>query len=156
MTARKIVIIGYGNQLRSDDGVGIWVAQALQSMELEQVKSLAVHQLTPELADILANVDLAIFIDACLTTHSTQVELELITPNSDHIITTHTGNPPALLTFTQAVYGCSPRSWWVKIPAVNVDFGHKFSAVAQAGCAIALEKISTLLKFTYAKFTTEN
>ena len=144
-TARKIVAIGYGNQLRSDDGVGIWVAEALQSMGLEELKTIAVHQLTPELGDILANVDLAIFIDACLTTHSTQVEVELITPNSDQIITTHIGNPPALLTLTQAVYGCSPRSWWVKIPGVNFDFGHKFSAFAQAGCAIALEKISTVL-----------
>ena len=47
-----ILIIGYGNSLRGDDGAGLLLAEGLeeawQARQVE-VERLAVHQLTPEL-----------------------------------------------------------------------------------------------------------
>ena len=62
---KTILVIGYGNDLRSDDAVGQKVANAIAAWKLPQVTSLCVHQLTPELASFLATAELAIFIDAC-------------------------------------------------------------------------------------------
>jgi hydrogenase maturation protease len=60
----QVVVIGYGNTLRSDDGAGQQVATLVEDWQLPQVRSLAVHQLTPELAAELATAQMVIFVDA--------------------------------------------------------------------------------------------
>ncbi len=48
---RKALIIGYGNVLRSDDGIGWHVAERLAAdARFDDVTILQRHQLTPELA----------------------------------------------------------------------------------------------------------
>ena len=47
------MVIGYGNTLRSDDGVGPLVAEAVHELVLPDVQTLAAGLLTPELADLL-------------------------------------------------------------------------------------------------------
>lgn len=61
MTSVKSLVIGYENSLRSDDGIDIEVARIITSWHLSDVRSLALHQLTLELAAELARVDLAVF-----------------------------------------------------------------------------------------------
>ena len=64
MKDRKL-IIGYGNPLRGDDGVGWEVASRLAVIiPSEAAHILTVHQLTPELAESVSEADLVIFIDA--------------------------------------------------------------------------------------------
>ncbi len=43
----KVLVIGYGNTLRSDDGAGKRVAELVAEWQLLNVRSLLVHQLTP-------------------------------------------------------------------------------------------------------------
>ena len=83
----NVLVIGYGNELRCDDGIG---QRVVKELHLSKVKSLAVHQLTPELAETLANADLAIFVDACLISESSQVQVESISHESANIIAGHT------------------------------------------------------------------
>jgi hydrogenase maturation protease len=64
---RSILVIGYGNSLRSDDEAGCRVADLVASWELPYVRSLTVHQLTPELAEPIAQSELTIFVDACVS-----------------------------------------------------------------------------------------
>jgi hydrogenase maturation protease len=45
------LIIGYGNPLREDDGVGWQVADQLLKNSEGSIKVLTAHQLTPELAE---------------------------------------------------------------------------------------------------------
>jgi hydrogenase maturation protease len=138
----NIVAIGYGNDLRSDDGIGQRVANTLR---LSNVKSLAVHQLTPELAEILASADLAIFIDACLTSESSQVEVRSLSPDCSGNISGHITDPRSLLALTQALYGYCPTAWWVIVPGENFTIGDRLSATAETGIAIALEKIAQII-----------
>ena len=64
MKERRLVI-GYGNRLRGDDGVGWEVASRLAAaVPSEAAHILTVHQLTPELAEPVSEADLVIFIDA--------------------------------------------------------------------------------------------
>jgi len=65
----RILIVGYGNPLRHDDGAGRDVADALwarrdRAPELARASFSWAHQLTPELAADLADVELAVFLDA--------------------------------------------------------------------------------------------
>jgi hypothetical protein len=58
----RVVLLGIGNELRGDDGAGPRVARALGGRVPWDLR--AVHGLTPELADDLADCDLALFVDA--------------------------------------------------------------------------------------------
>jgi hydrogenase maturation protease len=62
----RVLVIGYGNALRGDDGLGVIVADRLATQYTgeDSVRILAVHQLLPELAEAVSLVDLVIFIDA--------------------------------------------------------------------------------------------
>ena len=47
---KKTLVIGYGNTLRSDDGVGVWIAGQLAVLHLPNVDVRTCHQLFPELS----------------------------------------------------------------------------------------------------------
>ncbi|MBD2410210.1 hydrogenase maturation protease [Nostoc calcicola FACHB-389] len=143
----NVIAIGYGNELRSDDGIGQRVAKALH---LSNVKSLAVHQLTPELAQNLAHADLAIFIDACFTSQSSQIQVESLSPASFKIIAGHMSDPRSLLALTKAIYGYCPPSWWIKVPGVNFELGYTLSPTAETGVAIALQKVTQIIDETFS------
>jgi hydrogenase maturation protease len=62
---RPLLIIGYGNPLRGDDGLGVEVACCLKEIiRDESVEVLSQHQLMPELADPVSRASLVVFVDA--------------------------------------------------------------------------------------------
>ncbi len=66
-TRGSVLVIGYGNTLRGDDGAGCYVAERLCALNHEPgLKVLSLHQLTPELAQPVAEAGLVIFIDASI------------------------------------------------------------------------------------------
>jgi hydrogenase maturation protease len=142
---KKVMIIGYGNDLRSDDGIGQRIAEEIAAWHLPSVQSLAIHQLTPDLADALANSDLAIFVDACLPVDGYDVQIQPLFPADDFDSSIHTGDPRSLLALTEVLYGCSPTAWLVTIPVVNFEIGDRLSRIAEVGKAIALVKIIQIL-----------
>ena len=46
--SRDFLVIGYGNTLRGDDGVGPRVAVAVEDLQLPGVRTLVCQLLTPE------------------------------------------------------------------------------------------------------------
>lgn len=143
---KTILVIGYGNDLRSDDAIGQRVAEKIASKNLPNVKSLSIHQLTPELAEALASVDMAIFVDACLISETSDVQVKSLLPTATNFLAGHTGDPQALLALTKAIYGHCPQAWWVIVPGENFELGDRFSPIAENGVAIALEKIADLIQ----------
>ena len=62
---RTSLIVGFGNSLRGDDAIGEIVAQAFSGeAAIDGANVVICLQLTPELAEHLAVVDLVVFIDA--------------------------------------------------------------------------------------------
>lgn len=146
------LIIGYGNTLRSDDGAGYRIAETIANWQLEQVKSLPVHQLTPELAADIAQANTVIFVDAIATdsTVSAEVTLEGLLPDSTEQITAHYADPRSLLALTQTLYRVTPIAYRMLIPASNFEFGETLSLITETNCHIALAKIKAILGATIA------
>ena len=71
-----LLVIGYGNTLRSDDGVGPKVADAVAALALIGVRALACPLLTPELADPVSQARVAVFVDAAV---DAPLEVQLLT-----------------------------------------------------------------------------
>jgi hydrogenase maturation protease len=60
-----VLVVGYGNALRGDDGVGLRVADLLQGdQRLAGARVERRHQLTPELAEDVAAARLVVLVDA--------------------------------------------------------------------------------------------
>jgi hydrogenase maturation protease len=142
----KILVIGYGNTLRSDDGVGRRVAMAVTLWELPGLESIAVHQLTPELAEPLAAADLAIFVDARLAGGEATVEIRPLGPSGSRGAPGHVSDPQSLLVLARAIYGRHPRTWLVTVPAVDLSLGEDLSSSAERGADEALARIAALIE----------
>lgn len=148
---QDIIVIGYGNTLRSDDGAGQVVAEAVAAWGLPNVRSHSVHQLTPELAEPISTANLVIFVDAYpikKTEYDDEIAIQVqaIQPTETNEQIGHTANPRSLLALTQMVYGVSPSAWWILIPAINFEFGEQLSLITQNGIEAALEQINQLIQ----------
>ena len=59
----RVLIVGFGNPLRSDDGLGWHAAQELsQEVSAPEVKVIGAHQLTPELAEEASAAELVLLL----------------------------------------------------------------------------------------------
>jgi len=147
MTFLETLIIGYGNTLRGDDGVGRYLADQIAELKWPHCRVLSVHQLTPELAAAIANVDQVIFIDAQQVDPQADpaAHIQNIQPTEDPSTLTHHSSPTALLTLANVLYGKTVAAWWILIPAVNFDYGETLSPVTQAAQFEALAKIQSLV-----------
>jgi hydrogenase maturation protease len=65
-----VVVVGYGNPLRGDDGVGWRVAEAIAQRWADHVTIRVGQQLLPEWAADLADAQVVFIIDASMTNRS--------------------------------------------------------------------------------------
>lgn len=146
------LIIGYGNTIRGDDGVGYQIAEAVAQWNLHDVRSLAVHQLTPDLASAIAQAKTVIFVDAVAT--SSEVKIEQLRPNYAASFTGHYADPRSILTLTHALYEISPTAYRILIPAIEFSFGETLSPVTQKSVDLALVKIKQLVSQSSSRLNT--
>jgi hydrogenase maturation protease len=140
----SVVVIGYGNTLRGDDGIGIAVAEAIAALGLPEVRAIAVPQLTPELTELLAEVRLAVFVDATAE-EADGVEVLPMGPADVAPSLGHMSNPRALLALTRAIYGAFPRAWLVRVHAIHFPFGEGLSPGAGRGVTEAVRAVAQLV-----------
>lgn len=144
-SGRPILVVGYGNTLRSDDAVGFLVAQAVASWSRAGVNSVAVNQLTPELAQPLSESSVAIFVDSRCDLPSDGVLVHPLEPVRPALGIGHTSDPRFLLALSRAVYGGCPRAWLLTVPAADFAIGQSLSPVAQRGLQAALDLLANWL-----------
>jgi hydrogenase maturation protease len=119
------LVIGYGNSLRQDDGVGLRAADLLERrLNGDEAVIVRCHQLMPELAGKLASACMAIFLDASVDRPFQSVTLTRLRPKPDSVGFSHHLTPAHLLSLSQALYGNSP-------PAYVVTAGLKDFALAE-------------------------
>jgi Ni,Fe-hydrogenase maturation factor len=167
-----ILLIGYGNELRGDDAAGPWVARDIERRQIPGVRTLAVHQLTPELAEPISQAQAVIFIDACVSPETRDPVSALpgqgteilpspeasplpaiipIAPAAASGIPTHLGNPRFLLGLAMSLYAHCPPAWLVTIPAAHLDFGETFSLSTRASIDKAVVAIQELISTIQAE-----
>jgi hydrogenase maturation protease len=150
MQSFSILIIGYGNNLRSDDGVGRYLAEIIDQQELPLVKTLSVHQLTPELVLEITESKAVIFIDA-IASLTDEITLQSLEPSQDKTRLGHTSNPEHLLSLCKNLYHKCPSAWLLTIPTNNFEFGEMFSDLTQNAIAPALVILTQLIKILSLK-----
>lgn len=140
-----ILIIGYGNTLRRDDGVGVHLASLIQMQNWPEVQVHTVPQLTPELCELVASCQIALFLDSSVAI-AEGCQLEIVEPAAGDGFTSHGGDPRTLLAWCQWLHDHIPSAWSIHIAAQDFGVGEELSSTALAGAASALTKIRELVQ----------
>jgi hydrogenase maturation protease len=133
----RLLVLGFGNELRSDDGIGPHLADQVAGWRQPGVRALAVPLLTPELAALVAAVDLVVFVDAAAGP-ADRPRLIPLEPSASTTLLGHASTPESLLALAGSVFGRSSPGWILSVPAKNFELGQSFSDVTRRGATRAL------------------
>src|SRR5437762_2384590 len=106
-----LLVIGYGNTLRCDDGAGIKAAEAVAALNLPGVSVITRHQLVPELAEPISQAHAVVFVDANAKAAADSPQFSEIQPEDSGQIFDHAANPRSLLGLTRRLFGLAPQAW---------------------------------------------
>jgi len=120
-----LLVIGYGNTLRSDDGVGKVVVERLEAKRPSaDLQFLACHQLLPEHAELLSQADRVIFIDAAAGAPPGAIAVrELTAVSEDNPALIHDITPQTLLAYAQLLYGRAPEAYLITVNGYSFAYG---------------------------------
>ena len=124
-----ILIIGYGNVLRGDDGVGCLAAEELQRLFRDdpEVRVIATHQLTPELAEDISRSEFALFLDATSSEEPGRISQLRVLPKAGPSGFTHQLTPASLLSAADYLYGHIPEAACITVAGWSFKLDNKLS-----------------------------
>ncbi len=138
-----LLVIGYGNDLRSDDGAGRAVAEMVSDLDLPGVEVLTMSQLTPELSLEIAGRAKVVFVDADVEASEVTVRQVTAGPPGDGVMTHH-GDPATLLTLTAKVGPLPDEAVVISIPATSLEMGFELSPRTESAVGQAVDLIAEL------------
>jgi hydrogenase maturation protease len=126
------LVVGYGNRLRGDDGLGPMVADIVGTWNLPGVEVRTVHQLVPEMAVVLAQVERVLFIDAAMPgrIEGNFACAEIMPASQNAYVLGHHETAAHLLRLTWMLAGRVPQAWLLSIAACSFDVGANLTVVA--------------------------
>jgi hydrogenase maturation protease len=150
-----VLIVAYGNPLRSDDGLAWRVADALEAeFSSPQVEILRLHQLTPELAERVSRVGAVIFVDAASAEggarlpgeirieeiHSEEAGSSVQTRFSHHL------TPAVVIALAAQLYCARVRGFAATLTGQNFEHGESLSVAVDASLPELVAKIEVLTR----------
>lgn len=147
MNSQKALVIGIGNPLRGDDGVGWAVIEALaDGAEACEVTAGAQHQLLPELIDTIHDATAVIFVDATVEGELGAISVTSIQPASDGPASSHQLQPAVLLALGVELYGRMPPATLITIAGQEFGYEEKLSPPVQQSVAKALRQVYKVIE----------
>lgn len=134
------LIIGIGNNTRQDDGLGWCFLDKLEKEGYNSENLLYKYQLMVEEAEIIAEYDKVIFVDACKTPLENGFAIERIYPAKQVAFSTHAVPPNQVLNLCDTIYGKNPEAYVVKIQGYTWDIKVELSSQAQINLQKAFQK----------------
>jgi len=129
----RTLIIGYGNPLRCDDGLGWHAVERLgESLASPAVEILARQQLTPDLAAAVSEAGMVFFIDATQDGEPGELTCKEVLPENWTPSFSHELSPGGVLAVAQQLYGAHPKAYLVSVCGECFDHGERLSAKVQA------------------------
>ncbi len=140
----SVLVYGFGNPGREDDGAGVALAEQIQAAALPGVTTDTNYQLNVEDALLLAEHDLVIFADA---THNPVdgFRLSRLEPDSVLSFTTHAMSPGAVLALCSQLYGKTPAAYLLEIAGTSFELREGMTAEGEEDTATASTFLLDLL-----------
>jgi hydrogenase maturation protease len=129
-----ILILAYGNNLRSDDGAGLVLGEKIfrhWSTGGIPCRLIQAHQLLPEHAEEIAkpDIDAVVFCDTAEEEQSRpqKITFRRVSPAANATPAGHFFSPEGLLATSLTLYHAEPPSWIITIPGSDFQHGEEFS-----------------------------
>lgn len=143
--AIRILILGYGNPDREDDGVAWHILARLADLlgqpvptepeepfDEDQPITLSFSlQLTPDMAETISAYDYVWFVDAHTGRVPDEISVEAVQPYFQNSPFTHHFTPQSCLSMTEALYHRSPVCELVSVRGYSFGFHRQLSAHTQ-------------------------
>ena len=114
----KILVYGYGNPGRKDDGLGLAFVQRVESWKKREKFNHIItdsnYQLNIEEALMIRDYDKVIFVDAS-TEEIEDFQLEKVKPSEKVSFTMHAMHPSFILDLCRKLFGRNPEVFLMKI-----------------------------------------
>lgn len=160
--ARSLLLVGYGNTSRRDDGVAAYILRCLlsrlgmdaDSIDAEDslepgpgIKALFLHQLAPELADLVSQYDTVVFVDAHVEGSGwDDVCWQPIAPSVEAGMIGHHLKPGVVVALAQSLYGSTPKAYMLSVLGHDFDFGETLSPQTSELAEQAVYRLEELIK----------
>jgi len=144
----QLLIMAFGNPLRSDDGVAWRAAEAIQEkFSGSEVEVTRLHQLGPELAEAVSRASAVVFVDASSEGEPGSVQCESVrTDRAEMNRFCHTFSPAMVMALCSQLYGTSPPAFCATVTGQNFSHGEALSPAVEAALPILVRRIEDLVQ----------
>jgi hydrogenase maturation protease len=147
----SILIVAYGNPLRSDDGVAWRAADALEArLPTPEVEILRLHQLAPELAETARHSDYLIFLDAA--SGSSGLPGEIRVEEIQHLERTdrsrfsHVIAPQDVISLVRTLYAATPKAILITVIGASFEHGESLSPAVEAALPVLVDHVAGIVQ----------
>ena len=154
---KRILLYGYGNIGRQDDGLGILLVERMEELALRKgIRSLdfeANYQLNIEDALTISQYDVVLFADASVN-QAEPVVIAKVEPSAQTEFTMHAMDPSFILHLCHVLYEATPDTYLITMHAAEFEFGEPITPTAAENLDAAIDriwrKLSEITGETYA------
>lgn len=120
METGNVLLIGYGNPGRGDDGLGPAFSEAISACGLTSLEVETDYQLVAEHALAVTERDLVVFVDAMMG-EEVSFRFGRIVAARPEALGSHSLRPETVLALADTLYGGAPEAWVLGIS--GYEFG---------------------------------
>lgn len=142
----KVLLIGYGNPGRLDDGLGPALALNISQEKPDHVTVESEYQLVVEYAEMISGYDTVIFADASVSCPE-PYEWSQVEPSLEAGFSTHIVSPSSILGIAQDLFDARTEAYLLTIRGYEFDdFGERLSPKASKNLQAGTEFLKGLLE----------
>jgi hydrogenase maturation protease len=157
---QPVLVIGYGNVYCRDDGAGYYVVNALRKRmgirELHpdedgmdelgnDLDTLLVHQLIPEIASVAARYHTVVFVDAHTGIIPEEIRVVPVKEEYGFHAVSHHMSPGMFLATARKDHGTAPPGYLVSIKGNDFNFGLGLTDACRTRADASIQKILDLI-----------
>jgi len=144
----RILIYGYGNPGRQDDGLGVMLSEDIEKWSalngLTSIQTDSNYQLNLEDAAGISGYDIVIFADAS-GEDINDILVDELKPSAAVEFTMHAVSPAFILHLCTQVYGHAPEAYLMHIKGYEWEFMAEMTGNARKNLEIAINWIKNFL-----------
>lgn len=137
---RSILVFGYGNPAREDDGLGPAVIERLETLDIDGVTCDSNYQLQVEDAAAISEYDVVVFVDAMVNREEPYI-FQTLEPERVVEVDSHSVEPAGIVGLAQELFNSRARAYMLGIR------GYSFTMFKEGLTEEASENMEKAMKF---------
>lgn len=144
----RVLVVGYGNVMRSDDAAGVHAAHVLEETYRDQpeVRVIGAHQLTPELSEEIAEARYVLFLDASAEGDPGSISQRPVAAEGVLGAVGHHITPGVLLCYAEQLYGEVPAALSLTLTGASFAIGTGLSPVVSARMEQFIQRAAAIIQ----------